>query len=306
MKGKNLLCLKELSKEEIEKILDLARLFKIKNLTGEEHRLLPGKTLGMIFAKPSTRTRISFEVGLNQLGGTAFYYGVKDLQLGRSESIADTARTLSRYLDCLLIRTFSHQEAIELAKYATIPVINGLTDLFHPCQILADLFTIYEKKNTFKGLKIAYLGDGGNNIAHSLLQACSKMGIDLFIASPAGFMPNSEILHNARKIAADHSLIKITENPEEAVKNADIIYTDIWTGMGQETEETIRSTVFKKYQVNRHLVKKAKENFIFLHCLPARRGEEVTDEIADSEHSVIFTQAENRLHVQKALLRLLL
>jgi ornithine carbamoyltransferase len=279
---------------------------KERLLTGEPHRLLEGKTLGMIFAKPSTRTRVSFEVGIYQLGGIGLYLGPNDLQLKRGESIADTARVLSRYLNGIMIRTFNHQDVVDLARYGSIPVINGLTDLLHPCQVLADLFTVLEKKGKLKGLKLAYIGDG-NNMAHSLLNGCSKTGIDISIASPAGYKPNPSITAKAVEFATYMgSKVEIVDSPVIAVENADIIYTDVWASMGQEAEAKERAKKFEGFQINSDLAKKAKDDFIFLHCLPAHRGEEVTDEICDSANSVIFDEAENRLHVQKAIMALLM
>jgi len=306
MKGKNLVSINDLTIEEINQIFELSALLKQKRLTGEKHHLLEGKKLGMIFAKPSTRTRVSFEVGIYELGGIGLYFGPKDLQLGRSENIHDTAKVLSRYLDGIMIRTFDHQDVIDLAKYADIPVINGLTDLLHPCQVLTDLFTIKEKKGKLKGLKLAYLGDG-NNMAHSLLHGCSKVGMDITIASPSNYKPNEQIVKNSLENASyTGSRIEIIEDPVEAVKNADVIYTDVWASMGQEAEAEERKQHFLKYQVNPQLVANAKEDYLFMHCLPAHRGEEVVDEVADSPNSVIFDEAENRLHVQKAIMALVM
>ncbi|MCR4417343.1 MAG: ornithine carbamoyltransferase [Ignavibacteria bacterium] len=306
MKGKSLVEIQDLSLEEIYQIFELSSSLKLKLLSGEPHRLLEGKTLGMIFAKPSTRTRVSFEVGIYQLGGIGMYFGPNDLQLKRGETIADTARVLSRYLNGIMIRTFSHQDVIDLAKYASIPVINGLTDLHHPCQVLADLFTILEKKRKLEGLKLAYVGDG-NNMAHSLLQGCSKVGMDIAIATPKGYEPQKEIVNQAIENAKYfNSKVEVFENPIDAVRNADIVYTDVWASMGQEAEAEERRKKFVPYQVNSELVKYAKDDYLFMHCLPAHRGEEVTDEVADSPNSVIFDEAENRLHVQKAIMALVM
>ena len=270
------------------------------------HKVLEGKTLGMIFTKPSTRTRISFETGIYQLGGIGMYFGPNDLQLGKSESVADTAKVLSRYLSGIMIRTFAHSDVEELAKYASIPVINGLTDLLHPCQVLTDLFTILEKKKQLRGLKFAYIGDG-NNMAHSILHGCSKVGMNVYISSPSGYTPNEVIVNNANKNAAYMgSKVVITEDPIEAVKDADIVYTDVWASMGQEKEAEERKKKFIRYQVNPELVKNAKADYIFMHCLPAHRGDEVVNEVADSVNSVIFDEAENRLHVQKAIMALVM
>lgn len=302
MKGKSLVSINDLTLEEIYQIFDLSRSLKEKLLTGEPHKLLEGKTLGMIFSKPSTRTRISFEVGIYQLGGIGLYFNQNDLQLKKSENISDTAKVLSRYLSGIMIRTFDHQDVVDLAKYGSIPVINGLTDLLHPCQVLTDLFTILEKKRKLEGLKLAYIGDG-NNMANSLLHGCSKVGMNIAIASPSGYKPNPDIVKNSQVNAGYmNSKIEILDDPVEAVKNADVVYTDVWASMGQESEAQDRKKKFQKYQVNPQLVKNAKEDYIFLHCLPAHRGDEVVDEVADSANSVIFDEAENRLHVQKAIM----
>ncbi|MBU0558117.1 MAG: ornithine carbamoyltransferase [Bacteroidetes bacterium] len=306
MKGKSLVSINDLTLEEIYQIFDVSKTLKEKKLTGESHKILEGKTLGMIFAKPSTRTRISFETGIYQLGGIGMYFGPNDLQLGKSENIHDTAKVLSRYLDGIMIRTFAHKDVVDLAHYSSIPVINGLTDLLHPCQVLTDLFTILEKRRTFSGLKFAYLGDG-NNMAHSLLHGCSKVGLDLAISTPSGYKPNEQIVKNAMKNAKYMgSKVEIIDDPVEAVKNADIVYTDVWASMGQESEASERRNHFMNYQVNSDLVKNAKEDYLFMHCLPAHRGDEVTDEVADSLNSIIFDEAENRLHVQKAVMALVM
>lgn len=306
MKGKSLASLKDLSKEEIKEILKTTELLKLQALRGQEHPLLRGKTLAMIFEKPSTRTRVSFEVGMWQLGGYALYLSAGDLQLGRGETIADTAQTLSRYVHGIMARVFSHQTILDLIQYSRVPVINGLSDFSHPCQGLADLFTIYEKKGHLSGLTLAYIGDG-NNVTHSLLYGCSKMGMNMIVASPKGYQPHPEVVSYAEEESKrNDSRVKVTEDPFEAVKGADIIYTDVWASMGKESEREERIKVFKPYQVNSQLTKYAKEDHLFMHCLPAHRGEEVTNEIADSKNSVIFDQAENRLHTQKALLALIL
>jgi len=306
MKGKSLVSINDLSLEEIYQIFDVSKTLKEEQLTGKPHRLLEGKTLGMIFSKRSTRTRVSFETGIYQLGGIGMYFGPNDLQLGKSENISDTAKVLSRYLNGIMIRTFDHQDVVDLARYASIPIINGLTDLLHPCQVLADLFTILEKKNKLQGLKLAYIGDG-NNMAHSLLNGCSKVGINIAIASPSGYKPDKEIVENAKKFAKYMgSKIEILEDPVAAVKNADIVYTDVWASMGQEAEAAERRKKFMKYQVNPKLVKNAKDDYLFMHCLPAHRGDEVVNEVADSQNSVIFDEAENRLHVQKAIMALVM
>lgn len=306
MKGKDLISINDLSIEEIYQIFELSQSLKQKKLTGEPHKLLEGKTLGMIFHKRSTRTRISFETGIYQLGGIGMYFGPDDLQLGKSENIHDSAKVLSRYLDGIMIRTFSHQDVLDLAKYADIPIINGLTDLLHPCQVLTDLFTILEKKRKLQGLKLAYIGDG-NNMAHSLLHGCSKVGMDIAIASPSGYLPNEEVVNNAKRNAEYMgSKVEIISDPVAAVKNADIVYTDVWASMGQEAEAAERRKHFIKYQVNAELIKNAKDDYLFMHCLPAHRGDEVLDEVIDSPNSVVFDEAENRLHVQKAIMALVM
>jgi len=306
MKGKDLISIADLTLEEIYEIFDVSKSLKEKRHTSEPHRLLDGKTLGMIFTKRSTRTRVSFEVGIYQLGGIGLYFGPNDLQLGTSESISDTAKVLARYLDGIMIRTFAHSDVTDLAKYANIPVINGLTDLLHPCQVLTDLFTVLEKKRKLQGLKLAYIGDG-NNMAHSLLNGCSKVGMNIAIASPSGYKPDKEIVENAKKFAKYMgSKVEIIDDPVAAVKNADIVYTDVWASMGQEAEAAERRKKFMKYQVNPKLVKNAKDDYLFMHCLPAHRGDEVVNEVADSPNSVIFDEAENRLHVQKAIMALVM
>ncbi len=306
MKGKSLISINDLSLEEIYQIFDLSKTLKEKLLIGEPHKILEGRTLGMIFSKPSTRTRISFETGIYQLGGLGMYFGKNDLQLGKSENISDTAKVLSRYLSAIMIRTFDHQDVIDLARFGSIPIINGLTDLLHPCQVLTDLFTILEKKRTFKGLKLAYLGDG-NNMAHSLLHGCSKVGMNIVLATPSNYKPVKEIVENAKKNAKYMgSKVEILEDPVKAVRDADIIYTDVWASMGQEAEAEDRKKKFVKYQVNSKLVRNAKDDYLFMHCLPAHRGDEVTDEVADSSNSIIFDEAENRLHVQKAIMALVI
>jgi ornithine carbamoyltransferase len=302
LKGKDFLTLAHFSKEEIEYWIELALELKQKQLKGECYTPLQGKTLAMIFEKPSTRTRVSFEVGMIQLGGNALYLNSSDLQLGRGETIADTARVLSEYVDGIMIRTFAHHKVEELARYASIPVINGLTDDDHPCQALADLLTIYEVKKRFKGLKFAYVGDG-NNVAHAVMIAAAKVGMDCAIATPKGYEPKQEMVHIALEAAKENgSTVHVVHDPYEAVKDADIIYTDVWTSMGQENEKEERLRMFSPFQVNETLVQYAKEDYMFLHCLPAHRGEEVTDEVMDGTNSFVFQQAGNRLHAQKALL----
>ena len=306
LKGRSLDSLSHLTKEEIEKILKTSELLKSQLLRGEEHPLLKGKTLAMIFEKPSTRTRVSFEVGMWQLGGYALYLNASDLQFGRGETIADTALVLSRYVNGIMARVFAHQTILDLVKYSRVPVINGLSDFTHPCQGLADLFTIYEKKGRLSGLKLAYVGDA-NNVAHSLLYGCSKVGMDITLGCPKGYGPNPRVVSEAMEEGKRSGCkVKVTTDPKEAVREADIVYTDVWTSMGKEKEYAKRVKIFKPYQVNSKLVKGAKADYLFMHCLPAHRGEEVTDEVADSKNSVIFDQAENRLHAQKALLALIM
>lgn len=306
MKGKSLIEIQQLTLEEINAIFELSAKLKDERRKGIKHHVLEGKKLGMIFSKPSTRTRVSFEVGIYELGGTGLFFNQNDLQLKKSENISDTAKVLSRYLDGIMIRTFDHQDVIDLARHGSIPVINGLTDLHHPCQVLADLFTILEKKKTLKGLKLAYIGDG-NNMAHSLLQGCTKVGMNISIASPSGYMPVEKIVDGSKENAKQTGCtVEILDDPIAAVKNADIVYTDVWASMGQEKEAGERRKKFMKYQVNPGLVKHAKSDYIFMHCLPAHRGDEVVNEVADSPNSVIFDEAENRLHVQKAIMALVM
>jgi ornithine carbamoyltransferase len=306
MKGKSLASLYDLTREEIEEILKTSESLKFQLLRGEERPLLKGKTLAMIFEKPSTRTRVSFEVGMWQLGGYALYLSATDLQLGRGETIADTAQTLSRYVNGIMARVFAHQTILDLVKYSRVPVINGLSDFTHPCQGLADLFTIYEKKGRLRGLKLAYVGDG-NNVAHSLLYGCSKVGMNITLACPKGYEPHPKVVSEAKEEGKRSSCkVEVAKDPKEAVREADIIYTDVWASMGKEKEYEKRVKIFKPYQVNAKLIKEAKKDYLFMHCLPAHRGEEVTDEVADSKNSVIFDQAENRLHTQKALMTLIM
>ena len=298
----DLISLNDLSTEEIYELLDLAARLKKDVKEGKEHHFLKGRTLGMIFSKSSTRTRVSFEVGMYQLGGSALFLSSNDIQLGRGEIIYDTAKVLSRFLDGIMIRTFKHSDVIELAEYASIPVINGLTDDEHPCQVLADLQTIIEHKGTLKGLKLAYIGDG-NNMANSLLHGCAKTGINIAVASPAGYTCGEKFVNDAKAAAAAAgSSVLMTEDPAEAIKDADVVYTDTWASMGQESEKEIRRKIFAPYQVNKELFALAKKDAIFLHCLPAYRGYEVTEEVIDGSNSVIFDEAENRLHAQKAVM----
>lgn len=303
---KHLLTLQDYTADEIYQILHLALVLKSKQKKGISHPILHGKTLGMIFSKPSTRTRVSFEVGIQQLGGYGLFLNSQDIQLGRGETIQDTARVLSRYLDGIMIRTYAQQDVEDLARYGSIPVINGLTDLFHPCQILADILTIYEAKGKLKGLKLAYVGDG-NNVSHSLLIGCTKVGMDISIASPEGYEPKPGIVDLSLKNSSlSGSKVEITNDPEVAVKDADVVYTDVWASMGQEKEAAERRKIFAPYQVNTKLMSLAHQDAIFLHCLPAHRGEEVSADVIDGPKSLVFEEAENRLHVQKAVMALLM
>lgn len=306
LRGRDLLTLHDFSAEEITQILDLADDLKSRQKKKEQHHYLQGKTLAMIFQKSSTRTRVSFEAGIYQLGGQALFLSTSDIQLGRGESVADTARVLSRYVDGIMIRTFAQAEVEELARYAEAPVINGLTDLLHPCQVLADLQTIREQKGRLAGLKLAFVGDG-NNVAHSLLIGCAKMGINIAVASPEGYRPEEKIVGLARENAALTGVkIEILTAPAEAVKDANVVVTDVWASMGQENQQQERARIFAGYQINEELVGGAAEDFIFLHCLPAHRGEEVSAGIIDGPHSVVWDEAENRLHAQKAVMALLM
>lgn len=302
LKNKDLLTVADLSKDEIFRIFKLTKKLK-KN---KNKKYLKNKVLGMIFEKPSTRTRVSFEVGIYQLGGIGLYLNKNDLQLGRGETIKDTALTLSRYLDAIMIRAFSHQTILELAKYATIPVINGLSDLLHPCQALSDFFTISEFKKDFKNIKIGYIGDG-NNVANSLTITAAKLGSKIILASPEGYFINQEIYKLSLEFASESGAeIILTDNIKEAAMNADVLYTDVWVSMGQENEKDKKMEIFKNYQINNEILKLAKSDVIVMHCLPAHRGEEITDEVMDGTNSVVFHQAENRLHTQKAIMTLLM
>ncbi len=303
---KHFLSIADLSPEEILHILDLSARLKEEWKKGGNRPILAGKTLGMIFQKPSLRTRVSFEMAMRHLGGHAIYLSPDEIQLGKRESVADVARVLSRYVDAIMARVFSHSDLEELARYSSVPVINGLSDYSHPCQAMGDIFTIMEKRGTIKGLKLAFVGDG-NNVCNSLLFITSKLGMDMAVASPKGYEPRPEVVQKALQFASKSgSRITITNDPVEAVRDADIIYTDVWTSMGQEAEAEIRAKVFPPYQVNSALVARAKPDVMVMHCLPAHRGQEITDEVADGPHSIIFDQAENRLHAQKGILAYLL
>ena len=307
LKGKDLLSIHDLSCEEVETILDLAGELKAMQKAGIEHRILAGKTLGMIFEKSSTRTRVSFETGMFQLGGQALFLSNRDLQIGRGEPIKDTARVLSRYLDGVMIRTFEHEKVEEFARYADIPVINALTDLLHPCQALTDLLTIREHKGkNLEGLKMAYVGDG-NNMTHSLMYAAAKMGMNFIAATPGGYAPEEEVVQRAQEDAKETGAsIALVADPVIAAKDADILVTDTWASMGQEAEHEERKKIFAPYQINRELLAAADKRAIVMHCLPAYRGEEITDDVMEAFADVIFDEAENRLHTQKAILALLM
>jgi len=300
---KDLLSLYDLSKADIDAILDRAAVLKKKHRTGKADYPLRGKSLGLIFEKPSTRTRVSFETGIFQLGGQAVYLRWEDTQLGRGESMHDTAMTLSRYLDGIMIRTFSQSVVEEFASCADIPVINGLTDLCHPCQALADILTVNEKKGSYAGIKAVYIGDG-NNVAVSWIFAALRLGFDLTLACPDGHGPDRDVLARAQQEAP--SDIRMVSDPYLAVKDADVISTDTWVSMGQEAERQERLRAFDGFQVNEDLVAASKPDVMVMHCLPAHRGEEITDGVMDGKHSVVFDQAENRLHAQKAVLEILM
>lgn len=302
LKGRDFLGLVDYTPEEIQYLIDLAVELKRKQKAGEEYHPLKGKTLAMVFEKSSTRTRVSFEVGMYQLGGQALFLSRNDIQMGRGEPISDTAQVLSRYVDGIMIRTFAHRNVIELARAATVPVINGLTDFSHPCQALADYQTIYEHKGSLKSLKIAYIGDG-NNMAHSLMIGAAKLGMHIAVATPEGYEPEKEITEVSKEVAATTGgSVTVCRDPKEAVLNADVIYTDVWASMGFEEEQKQREIAFANYQVNEELVKHAKKDYLFMHCLPAHRGEEVSEGVTDGPNSIIFDQAENRLHAQKAIM----
>lgn len=302
--GKSFLSIYDFTTEQIMRVMDLAALLKAEQKAGVPHPILKGKTLGMIFLKPSTRTRISFEVAIWQLGGYGLFLSANDLQLKRGETIADTARVLSRYLDGIMIRTFAHSDVIELAREGSIPIINGLTDLLHPCQVMADLLTGIEKFGDLAGRKLAYIGDG-NNMVHSLMYGGAKVGMHVTCACPAGYEPDPEVVAAARADgAATGAKMDIVRDPKEAVRGADILYTDVWASMGQEAEYEKRVRDFKGYQINAELVSMANPDCIVMHCLPAHRGDEITDDAADGPHSVLWDEAENRLHAQKAILAL--
>ena len=305
LKGKDLLSIHDLSQDELQEILETAARLKQEQKAGVPHPLLKGKTLAMIFEKSSTRTRVSFETGIFQLGGQGIFLSTRDIQLGRGEPVKDTARVLARYVDGIMIRTFAQSEVEEFAEYADVPVINALTDLLHPSQVLTDLLTMQEYKGKqLKGLHFAYIGDG-NNMANSYLYGCAKAGIHCTIACPKGYAPNAQVYANALKDAeATGAELKIVEDPAEAAKDADVLATDTWTSMGEEAEKAVREKVFQGYQINKDLLALADKDAIVLHCLPAYRGKEITEDVLEGYAHVIFDEAENRLHTQKAVMAL--
>lgn len=303
LKKRHLLTISDLSKSDICDIFEKAEIYKKRQKKGIPHTPLAGKTLALIFEKASTRTRVSFEVAMHQLGGNVIFISNRDSQMGRGEPVKDTARVLSRYVDGIVIRTFGHEIAQEFARYSSVPVINGLTDLHHPCQVLTDVFTVIEKKGGYKGLKIVWIGDG-NNMANSWIQASARLGFDLMLACPKGYWPDKDILDIAKKEAKSN--IEVVEDPKEAAKGADVLNTDVWASMGQEEEAEKRRKAFKGYQINSEILKFAKKDAIVLHCLPAHRGEEITEDVLEGEQSVVFDEAENKLHVQKAILEKLI
>jgi ornithine carbamoyltransferase len=306
LRGRSIVGIIDLTRDDLDLIFSITSLLKETDSSDPtaHQSMLPGRTLAMIFEKPSLRTRVTFEVGMTQLGGHAIYLAPSDIQLGVRETIADAARNLSRWCDVIMARVFAHSTVTELAEHASIPVINGLSDLEHPCQALADFYTIREKKRDVKGLKLAYIGDG-NNVANSLMLLAAKLGTHFTIACPEGYEPNAGVTAEAREIAKETgSSIEIVRNPPEAADGADVLYADVWASMGQESEREERKKVFKKYQINQKLLSKAKPDAIVLHCLPAHRGEEITDEVIDGPQSAVLDESENRLHVQKAVLAL--
>jgi len=306
LKGRHFTRVADWSGDELERVLELADELKEQQKRREEHHLLPGRTLGMIFQKPSTRTRVSFEVGIAQLGGTGLYLSAGDLQLGRGETLKDTATVLSRYLDAIMIRTFAQQDVEELARHASIPVINGLTDSAHPCQALADVMTIRERLGRLEGVTLVYLGDG-NNVCASLMVAAAKLGMNFRAATPKGYEPSAEAVDIGREAAAaSGATIELLADPHEAAAGADVLYTDVWTSMGQEEERERRLRDLAGFGIDDELVRLANEDAIVLHCLPAHYGEEITEEVLYGQHSAVWDQAENRLHAQKALMALVI
>jgi ornithine carbamoyltransferase len=300
---RDLLTIRDLSAEEIRQLIRRAQEMKQEQHSGRLRSVLPGKILGLIFVKPSTRTRVSFETAMYRLGGQCVFMTANDLQISRHEPLADTARVLSRYLDAVVIRTFAHQDVEELAHYATVPVINGLTDLFHPCQVLSDLLTIQEKRGSLENLCVAWIGDG-NNVAHSWLNAAAKLGFTLYLACPPEYLPEKDILDWAKR--EGHGKIHLVHDPKEAVSSADVLYTDVWASMGQEAEAQVRRKILQSFRIDDELLAAAPSHAMVLHCLPAHRGEEITDSVIEGPQSVVFDQAENRMFLQMALLEWLL
>lgn len=297
---KDLISIKDLSSSEIEDIFLLTD--KLKKNRNKFSKALKGKTIVLLFQKPSNRTRVSFEVGMFQLGGNSLYLSPGEINLGVRESIADVSKTLSRYIDGIVLRTFEHKNCLEMADASTVPVINGLSDFSHPCQALADLYTVREKYKNLKNITLAYVGDG-NNVCNSLLFICAKLGVNMKVGAPKGYEPDKAVLAESKNIAEkNNATVELFNNAFDAVKEADVIYTDVWASMGQEEEAKARKEIFKDFQVNTNLVKLANKNTIVMHCLPAHRGEEITSDVLDSRNSVVFDQAENRMHVQKAVL----
>ncbi|MFH1413871.1 MAG: ornithine carbamoyltransferase [Candidatus Omnitrophota bacterium] len=296
---KDLISIKDLSAKEIGDLFSLTD--KLKKQKSRFSKELSGKTLVLVFQKPSNRTRVSFEVGMYQLGGHSLYLAPHEISLGVRESIEDVAKTLARYSDGIVLRTYEHQNVLDMARFSDKPVINGLTDFLHPCQALADVYTIREKVKNLNGSLLAYVGDG-NNVCNSLLYACAKTRLNINVATPKGYEPDGRVVRESKVIAGSNSSIRVFRDPKEAVKGADVIYTDVWASMGQEGESRKRKKVFKSFQVNNKLVKLAKKKVLIMHCLPAHRGQEITDQVIDSKNSIVFDQAENRMHVQKAVL----
>ena len=304
MTGKHFISIHDFSPEEVQFVFDTTKLLKVEERMGIRRPILKDKTLGMIFQKSSTRTRVSFEIGMNQMGGKAIFLSANDIQLNRGETIADTARVLSRYLDGIMARVFGHDLITDLAKYSSVPVINGLSDFLHPCQAMADFYTMLEKSGKLSGVKLVYIGDS-NNVSNSLMMASAKTGVHMTICSPSGYEPKPEIMKWYMEDSKETgSTFRFTQDPADAVKDADFIYTDVWASMGQEAETEKRRQIFKNYQVNGDLLKKAPKHTLVLHCLPAHRGDEITDEVMDGPQAIVFDEAENRLHAQKAIMAL--
>jgi ornithine carbamoyltransferase len=298
---KDFVSIADLTVEEIDELFEISKRLKQESRSGKDHYLLENKTLAMIFEKPSLRTRVTFETGMAQLGGRAIYLGPHDIQIGKRESVSDVAKNLSRWIDCIMARTFAHRTIVELASYASVPVINALSDKEHPCQILADFLTVLEHKEALRGLTYVYIGDS-NNVCNSIILFAAIYGLTLRVCSPKKYEPSHDIVEQSHSIKNDGFQLEVMNNPEEAVKDADVLYTDVWASMGQEDEKETRARIFADFQVNQELVSLAKSDVIVLHCLPAHRGEEITDEILDGPHSVVLDEAENRLHTEKAVL----